>query len=195
MVRIGLLNVFAMVAALAAPRVAHYRAEIRSEDGRSYQVRIAVQTAGEEWRKPSHTLDGELLKRITLDRAIPPGSTYDLQYTVPGTGNRARIPLAVPEIATQGTPGSVRIETTLPLGYQIAGDMFPVFARNGSGSYAAELANIPSEVEFEIAASGQADLRQRWITPAILSDSAVILFLVAASLGRLFLRKKAGLWR
>lgn len=184
--RILLMAVPAFCAVVSAgPRVAQYRAEIRSGDAHSYSVDIAVTIGGDAWEKPSYTLDGDVLNRTTLDYAVPAGETYHLRYTAARDGHRVRIPLAVPEIPTAGSPGSIVIEAALPAGFAMTGDMFPVFKQNDSGVYVAELANIPNQVEFEVARPGEAGFRERWLTPTVLSDCAVVVFLAAGSIIRL----------
>ncbi len=186
--RIVLMAILALHV-VAAPHVAKYHAEIRSVDARIYTVDIAVTIGEVALHKPSYTLDGDVLNRTTLDHAVRPGGTYHLSYTAAGGGHRVRIPLAVPEIPTAGSPGSVVIEVALPGTSVIAGDMFPAFKRNDSGTYVAELANIPNHVEFEVADADKVGFREHWLTPTALSDGAVLAFLAAGSLARFLLRK------
>jgi len=128
--------------------------------------------------------------RISLDHPVLSGETYRFHYTISRNGRRVRIPLAVPEIPTDGSPGSVVVEAVLPPGYAIAGDTFPVFEQKTPRDYVAELANIPNHVELEIGSGADARAHARWMTPTNLSDCGVVVLLAAGSIGRLLLRKR-----
>jgi hypothetical protein len=117
-------------------------------------------------------------------------STYKIHYTVDaGESGTVRIPLAVPQIPTSGAAGSVKITVDPAAGEVIAGDMFPALHRDFSGSFAAELANVPNHVQLEIR-RGQG-FRERWLTPLMLSDLAVIALVAFGSVARALIRRKA----
>ncbi len=198
----------------AAPRITSYRAQIHAGEGRSFSLEIAIGTGAEAWAKPVHSLEtyaGERLSNVAvrssdgqslsfrldrvglLDRLILDGSAreYSIRYVIeaPESGP-LRIPLAVPELPTTGAAGAVTITFYPPSGEVITGDMFPAFQRV-SGSFIATLSNVPNHVHLDLLHANDAGIRQRWLTPSLLSDLVVITLILLGSLARVLIRRKA----
>jgi hypothetical protein len=219
MTRLIVTGTLTAAALFAAPRVVQYSAEIGSAGGYTYTVDIQITTGDEAWLRPFHTLVGfdgvrlrdlsvhtaagpglpsrvepaGVLQRLIIEAAMAPHTTYDVHYLVEGSvTSPVHIPLAVPEIASFGSPRSITIAVVPPQGYIIAGDTFPALARNGAGVETAELANIPNHVRFEIGRGGERSFRQRWLTPFALSDFAVAGLLAAGSIARVVIKKMGG---
>lgn len=208
----GLL--LAHVVVSAAPSIVSYRAEIHDRTGNKVAVDIAISTGANVWQKPVHTIErggGERVSGIglvssdgravssrvervgLLDRIVcnEPVWDYRIHYVVEANDpGPARIPLAVPEIPTGGAAGSVTV-TFYPASQEvILGDTFPAFQRDGAGLFVAELSNVPNHVQLASWRTGEAGFRERWVTPATLSDLVVIALLVIGSITRAIMRRK-----
>jgi hypothetical protein len=143
------------LSARAAPVVSNYSAEVRRDAAGNWTVHVIATVSGGEWSKPAFTLGpfrtGQFAGCETCE-AKPQGALLrfsgglDLTYRVTPApaGEREYIPLAVPEIAGSGVPGSVNVFID---GVQSAVDTFPEFQRS-DGRLTARMANIVNHVEF-----------------------------------------------
>ena len=154
------LIAFLAVPLTAAPVVTNYLAEVRLESAGVYSVKVAVAVAG-DWAKPVYTVGRGALQRVTpVNGAV--------SYHVTATEKRKYIPLAVPEIAGNGAPGSVEI--VVFSSEKLEGDMFPMMTADGEGRWVARMANIVNHIEFE---TGSGWGPRQW------SDLAVVLMIAA----------------
>jgi hypothetical protein len=191
------------------PHVVEYRAQVATADRQRYSVDIEMTISGDSWRKPSWTLehsealigcridgaDCQIESSGVLDRLrslspVAPGSICKLHYAIDASQRGVRIPLAVPEIPSAGAPDSIRITVATPGGFEIAGDIFPKLEQRNPNLYEVDLASVPSHVEFELTRPDEVSFRQRWLTPAALSDFAVLALLALGTITRAAMRRK-----
>jgi hypothetical protein len=143
----------------AAPVVTNYLAEVRLESPGVYLVKVSVKVAG-DWPEPVFTVGRGPLQRVApVDGAV--------SYRITAVEKRKYIPLAVPEIAGNGVPGSVEIVVVSD--EKPDGDMFPMLSADGEGRWVARMANIVNHVEFETSSGGWGP--RQW------SDLAVVLMI------------------
>ena len=184
-----------------------YRAEIHGHPDGKVAVDVAISTGTTAWKEPVHTIEVGVATRVSdisfvspggkllssriersgvLDRLVgnEPVQEYRISYMVEvNESGHVRIPLAVPEIPMAGA-GTVIVTYYAPSPDIIAGDAFPAFQRIAPGAFVAELSNVPGHVELSLWHASEAGFRQRWVTPASLSDLVVIALLAIGSIAR-----------
>jgi hypothetical protein len=191
----------------AAPRIASYRAEIRSQRGQAFLVDIRIRTT-DIWPKPSHIIDSgsanvsdvriggatSQMRRVgMLDKlvAAEPLREYMIHYLVQVNDmEHIRVPLAVPELPTTAAPTAVSIIVYPASDESIGGDTFPSLRLDATGGFISELSNVPNHVRFARWKTIEAAVHSQWLTPTRIGDLGVIALLVAGSFARALIRRK-----
>lgn len=194
-----------------AIRIASYHADVRAVSNQDFAVDIQMELQGGpapqaviSLETPSggrisdlefHSATGPasceieamgILERLTCE-SLP--TVSNIRYRVYSPSPRRWIPLPVPQLPTIDMAGSVRI-TIQPRQDTFLGDSFPSFQRDGASGLVAELSNVPSHIEVVISTTGHATFRDRYITPANVSNAAVIVLLLFGSGVRAVLRRR-----
>ncbi len=107
---------------------------------------------------------------------------YRITYEIVQTAEWAhRCPVWLPEVPTDGTSRSVRIEVELPAGAALLPDTFPSLAPLGAGDARVTLGHLPAVLRLLHAARGE---RPSWldrVSRRRLVDATAIVILVAAA--------------
>lgn len=126
-------------------------------------------------------------------------SEYEIRYHLRSNHN-ARLPLLVPvaETGSSGATAGCEITVFLPDDWESVGCEFPWFEPQ-KGRLRATLPNLPALLVIQGGSRGEVDLFDRWFTLDHLTNTGLLLLLIAASAYRILLMRRgdgrAGAWR
>lgn len=109
-------------------------------------------------------------------------ASYQVTYEVESDSLLRRVPLPVPEAIPVSRQRPVTLDVSLPAGYMLAGDSFPMLTFQTPTRGSARLLAVPSLLQIQSAPANAGSLGDRVLNPATLTTLAMLLLLASGSI-------------